>query len=98
MKPLKVERFSITQNKEACKQGSWVCVSSIGCGVEECHCSPEYFMSMSDGKTGLTVGLNKNDMLKMLLTVSKGGLWEKHGKPERIVNKIDKKTKEVRKK
>jgi hypothetical protein len=44
------------------EKGKWIAASmNKGCGLDECGCSPGYWITVSDGETVINVKLNKGE-------------------------------------
>ena len=67
---MQVETFKIHTDAENAQTGGgggsqiqepFLRLSNCGCGLPHCNCSPERFVSVSDGHTGITLELTPDE-------------------------------------
>jgi len=61
---MRIETFKITKRDlkdGAAEKRPFIKISNIGCDLNHCECSPQYFISVSDGKCGICIELEKKE-------------------------------------
>ena len=73
-----VERINLIQRREEIERSGSGAITSVrgvravlddsGCGLDNCNCSPGYWISISDGETLLRVNLTEEEARELLTT------------------------------
>lgn len=58
---MQVDRFEIVKGSPQQIQGPFIRISNIGCGAGECNCSPDRYISVSDGEIGIGFDLTEEE-------------------------------------